>query len=108
MIVLFLYNFVTENIHNASNLKKNLCTVYLKCSCRQETLGLIKKTAPSAASAMETTRSHANRGSAALHKSAKLLKEYWDAIPQVKLTNLYDTRKLLSRLIVFNFTYCLY
>lgn len=48
----------------------------------------MRKTAPSAASAVET-RSHVSRGSAALHKSAKLLKEYWDAIPQVKLTHEY-------------------
>lgn len=48
----------------------------------------MRKTAPSAASVMET-RSRANGGSAALHKSAKLLKEFWDAIPQVKLKHNY-------------------
>lgn len=49
---------------------------------------MMRKTALSAASVMET-RSHASGGSAALHKSAKLLKEFWDAIPQVKLKHNY-------------------
>lgn len=59
------------------------CCCYVQCLCRQEILGLLRRTALSAASVMEAT-SCVNRGSAALHRSVKLLKEFWAAIPQVK------------------------
>lgn len=46
---------------------------------------------------MEAT-SCVNRGSAALHRSVKLLKEFWAAIPQVKWTQDHD----LIIIIFFN------